>query len=304
MSAYELGYGVGSVVITAVGALLIYKGYSTWNASSGRTATQTAPARNVIPAAPTQAPATATAIQTAPADDFFFGATLRPATPSRPTTGPPTIGPPVGSPAAGPNPAIADTRWHADYSSTGSGSGSTASKNSTGLIIVAVGLLVVGVGLFQTYQSFLAPSRGIEFPDQLIGMERNETVAELLDQAQGQMASAPGIIGEVELEGAAYISGERVLYVVGGEQGATDPAEYDKFSADFEQAFTASGTGLTLTEIEAGSLGGKMWCSGAPVEGASVCAWLDEETFGLMVLSAEGADVSDSAVEIREAVVN
>ena len=123
----------------------------------------------------------------------------------------------------------------------------------------------MGVGLFQSYQSFLAPSRGIEFPDQLIGMDRDESATELIEQAQDQLATAPGIVGEVELEGAVYTSGDRVLYVMGGEKGATDPSDYDEFGAGFEQGFSAAGTRLQhWTEVEAGSLGGKMWCTEKP----------------------------------------
>jgi len=298
MSAYELGYSMGALVITAVGALLVYKGYQTWSSPSGRAVTQYAPARSTIPAAAPM-PATATSAPVAaPANDDFFGGTIRPA-----TTSPPTY-----DSAPGPNPAVTDARWHPDYSSSGAASGGSsggiASKNTTGLIVLIVGLLVVGVGLFQSYQAFLAPSRSIALPDRLIGMDRNESAVQLIEQAQDQMASAPGIFGEVELEGAVYTSGERVLYVMGGEKGAADPSDYDEFGAGFEEGFSAGGTDFTMAEVEAGSLGGKMWCTERPVQTASVCAWLDKDTFGVIVLAAEGADVQDSAVEIREAVVN
>ena len=118
------------------------------------------------------------------------------------------------------------------------------------------------------------------------------------------MATTPGIVGEVELEGAVYTSGDRVLYVMGGEKGATDPSDYDEFGAGFEEGFSETGTGFNLTEVEAGSLGGKMWCTEKPAQSASLCAWLDKDTFGVIVLAAQGADVQDSAVEIREAVVS
>ena len=289
MSAYELGVGIGSLLITVVGALLVFKGYITWNAGSTPAATQPLAVRNTVPA-PAPTPTSSATAATATADDFF-GGTILPATNMAPT---------------GPNPAVTDARWHPDYSSAGFNAASTPSKNSTGLIVLAIGLLVLGVGLFQSYQAFLAPSRGIEFPDQLIGMDRNETATDLLKETQDQLAVAPGVFGEAELEGAVYMSGERVLYVVAGETDGTDPAEYDAFSEGFEQAFAASGTGTgpTLKEVESGSLGGEMWCSHAPAEGASLCVWLDEQTFGIILLSAEGTDVSDSAVEIREAVVN
>jgi hypothetical protein len=285
MSAYEIGYGMGALIVTALGALLVYKGYATWNTPTGRVATPEPVALRSTITTPAPIPAAAT---TSPVDDFF-GGTIRPAGSNQPT---------------GVNPAVNDPRWHPDYRTGGAGTARTTSKNSTGLIVLAVGVLVLGVGLFQSYQAFLAPSRGIEFPDQLIGMDRDESAAQLIEQAQDQMANAPGIVGEVELEGAVYTSGDRVLYVMGGEKGATDPSDYDEFGAGFEEGFSAAGTGFSLTEVEAGSLGGKMWCTEKPAQNASLCAWLDKDTFGVIVLAAQGADVQDSAVEIREAVVN
>ena len=308
MSAYETGALVGMFVSLFIGASAIFRGYKLWLADrtpqesiAKSTFTGAIPTRDfgtAMPPAPAPPPASPSPMPSAPVpsttasggDDFFFGGTITPATA--------TTTPPTSAPASEP-----DTRWHPNYSAAPAPAGTSRSGSGVkGIAIMLVGVLVLGWGLYRAYDRVLAPSKSIEMPETLMGLPQSEVSDQMIAESQDQMDAATGIFDRVELEGAVYTDGKQVLYVLAGEEGTTDPSDIQEFKSGFEAAGTNANQDISMVEMDAGALGGKMWCTDDQVQGVDICAWLDADTFGAILMGGQGVDLKSSAHDIREKV--
>ena len=215
-------------------------------------------------------------------DDDFFGGSITP-----PTTGP----------APG---ATQPHLSHKDYGSFGPATASAPSATSNLPLIVGavvvLGVLALG---FLGYRMYFAPA--IVFPDELMGMDRLESDSDLgraVDQAWKQAEST--FPDGVNADMAVYMSGASMLMVAAGDVGTDEFGDADDYFNSLSQGIAQQAPQLKLTVEDPGSKGGELRCATQAAMG--ICAWVDEETFGLVVTSGLMTDSAETARSVREAV--
>lgn len=273
ISAYEIGQLVGLFLLGALGAALILKGLQQWQGKAP--VVSAGPPPMMMPTSPVTQPTPTPGA----GEDFFFAA-------------------PTGVYPAS-NPAVTDTRWHADYSS-----GTTATKspsNAKSIVLLVLGIGLVGAALLQAYLAFLAPRTTIEMPDELLGMERIEADSVLGQQLDAAAAQLTGP-GTEDLEIAGYGDIDQFIVVLGGEidDGSGSPNDY---FAGLEEGLASGGQSITLVEAEPGTLGGEMRCAILGDQSVSLCAWVGDGVVGTVVITGPAADDYESTTrEIRSNV--
>lgn len=166
------------------------------------------------------------------------------------------------------------------------------------LAMTVVGVLVLVVGFFG-YRMLFGSS--IEMPDTLMGMERIDPDSALGRELEQAFSSAELKAVDFELEVAGYSSGDRMLVVAAAERGG-DALEQDAFFTGMTGGMQTQLPGVTLEEVDAGSAGGRMQCMVMPAASAGACAWIGDETLGVVVTTGTKDDIAKTTIEVRNTI--
>ena len=139
----------------------------------------------------------------------------------------------------------------------------------------------------------------IEMPDTLMGMERVDSSSDVMQGTIEQLKEQTGTPGDVQA--AVYQSDTTMLMVMAGEVGEGDGFTADSFFSGIDKGIAQAGLGVTMTAVDPGSHGGDVRCADFPAAG--VCAWVADETFGMLSLSpSTGRDLEQASHEVRDAI--
>ena len=216
-------------------------------------------------------------------NDDFFGGSVTPPTP--PASG-------------GVNPHLAHTK---EYGSFGTPSPHTPKAGSSNLplvvgIIAALGVLVLG---FLGYRMYFGPK--IVLPDELMGYERIDPESDLGKTFEESWTQLEDLGDGIDLQVGAYPSGQKMLFVIAGDEGSKADTDVDDFFAGMSESMRSQLPGATLREEEAGAAGGTMRCFEVAQSGtnAGACAWLAEETVGIVIAAPVEGDIAEMTREVR-----
>lgn len=167
------------------------------------------------------------------------------------------------------------------------------------LVIGVVAVCAVVAAGFFGYRAFFGPK--IVMPETLLGLERANLDATVTDQVSE--LSDLGTFGDsdVNVQVGIYQSGTDSLAVLAGDTGSSDQQEIDQF---FEGLTQSMGTGLSggaWQPAAAGAHGGTMKCFQMATAGAGGCAWVSDETLGVVV-TGPGRDFAETTRQVRDAI--
>lgn len=186
---------------------------------------------------------------------------------------------------------------YGSYSSPTSAAGPGAKPHQP-VVIAIVAVIALAAVAFLGYRMYFGPK--IVLPEDLLGLERANLNTDLEESIDDLDTSSLGG-SDVDVQIGIYGSGTDILAVIAGDAGTTDPGEIDQFfNSVSEEMKSAMPTG-TLTTESAGTRGGTMKCFKVPQSGAGGCAWVGDETFG-MVVAGPGRDFADTTRQVREAI--
>lgn len=188
---------------------------------------------------------------------------------------------------------------YADFSAPASAPPTTRPSVGTWLALAVVGALVVAAGYFG-YRTFFGSS--IEMPDTLMGMERIDPDSALGRELERSLSGAEMAAGAIDFEVAGYTSADRMLFVAAADSGAGD-LEQDAFFSGLATGLKTGIPGVALKEVDAGSAGGRMQCMEVPAAAAGACAWISDETVGVVVTTGGSDDIAATTIEVRDIVV-
>jgi hypothetical protein len=218
-------------------------------------------------------------------DDFFGG----PVAPTSPSTG------------ASSNPHMVHNKEYGTFA----GPSATSSK-SRSLIPVIVGAVVLGLLIlsFFGYRMYFSHTQ-IELPDQLMGLERvdpDSPAGQSIEESWSGLKTMAG--EEVELHIGAYNAGQKTLVVVAGETGTSDSNDVSEFFNGMSESMKAQLPSATLKDADAGDAGGTMKCFDVSQSGvkAGGCAWVGDDTFGMVIGAPLEEDVAAMARDVRSEI--
>lgn len=175
-------------------------------------------------------------------------------------------------------------------------------KAVVGVLLAAVlgGLAVYGGVLgWRAYQHHRRASQiaatHVVLPPSIVGMTKKGGAL----QAQADRL-ARDINTPAPAQGAAYAATRsRTALVVAGTYAMSDQDQKDYLAGVAESARTM---GYTLSQVDAGQLGGQMTCGSAAKASQTLCAFTDVAAYGVLVVPGRGADALQTAGAFRTAV--
>lgn len=202
-----------------------------------------------------------------------------------------------------PNPAMTHTREYADFST-----GVRPPVQSAGTPVVPIVLIVVGVlvavAAFAGYRVMMSGTQ-IELPDELLGLERVDPDSAMAQEVERSYSELETYMGEdFELHVGTYTKDQQLLVVAAAEIGESGAAGQDEFFAGLSEGIASQLPTARFAEEDAGAQGGRMQCVDMPSAGSGTgaCAWIADETFGIVVMSSPGTDMADATRSVREAI--
>lgn len=170
---------------------------------------------------------------------------------------------------------------------------------TTWLVLAVVGALVAAGGYFG-YRLLFGTS--IQMPDTLIGMERIDPDSALGRELERSFSGAEMAAADMDFQVAGYTSGEQMLIVAAAESGGRE-LEQDAFFSGLATGLETGLPGISLKEVDAGAAGGRMQCMEVPAASAGACAWISEETVGVVVTTGASNDIAATTIEVRDIVI-
>ena len=222
-------------------------------------------------------------------DDFFSG----------------SITPPPAPPAPGSqvNPHLAQNK---EYGSFGGTTTVKASSSSTQPLVLGAIVLVIALVGFFGYRMYFGSS-AIELPDELQGLERLDSDSDAGQATEESWSEFSDVVGgDVEVHVGAYSSGPQTLVVAAAETSDDEMANASAFFEGVEEALRTQLPTATLDDADAGAHGGTMKCLDVTSQGlkTGACAWVDEETFGMVVGGPLDDDIAEVTRQVRDAIQN
>lgn len=209
----------------------------------------------------------------------------------------------AGSVTAQPKPPMAHARASADLAT-----GVRAPARSTASPVLPVVLIVVGVlvavAAFAGYRVATSGTQ-IELPDELLGLERVDPESAMAQEVERSWSELETYLGEdFELHVGTYTAGQQLLVVAAAEIDEGGAADQDEFFAGMSEGVAGALPQVRFAEEDAGPRGGRMQCVDMPAAGveAGACAWIADETFGVLVMTSPGTDMADATRSVREAI--
>ncbi|HVQ88533.1 MAG TPA: hypothetical protein VMT88_10165 [Actinomycetes bacterium] len=277
MTTYEWGRVIAAVFMIAAGVSMSLRAINLLRRSQTQAQSQLTP----IAQSPTPPPAP----QPAPTSDDYFFASPVSAVPVG-TTPPPAV-PPAGLVGAAssyqqlPTPtAAASQGW-----------------DTKAIFLLIAGVVLALVGTTNAYHRMWPSGRTIELPETLAGIDQLDPNSDAGRQMQSAVSDMRNTTAGTPLETQVYYEDGHFIIVA-----AADGVK-DTDAADFFEGADAgsSGLGLTLVDVPPGSLAGQLKCSEKAVNTLNACVWVDEDTVGILVGSADMLD-STKAASIREEI--
>lgn len=210
-----------------------------------------------------------------------------------------------GSVTPQPAPTVTYTREYADFTPGIRPPAQSAANPVMTIVLVVVGALVA-LAAFAGYRVMMSGTQ-IELPDELLGLERVDPESAMAQEVERSWAELETYVNEdVELHVGTYIEGQQMLVVAAAEVGEGGAAGQDEFFAGLSEGVAGQLPSARLTEEDAGVQGGRMQCFNMSSVGgeAGACAWIADETFGIVVMTSRGADVAEATRSVREAIQN
>lgn len=167
------------------------------------------------------------------------------------------------------------------------------------LVLAVVGGIVLVAGFFGYRMIF---GSAIEMPDTLMGMERIDPDSALGRELERAFSSAELDAVDFEFEVAGYSSGERTLVVAAADRGGNE-LEQEAFFTGITGGMQTQLPGVSLEEVDAGSAGGRMQCMVMPAAGAGACAWIGDDTLGVVVTTGTKDDIARTTIDVRDIIV-
>lgn len=191
------------------------------------------------------------------------------------------------------------TQGYADFTVATSAPTATRPPVATWLVLAVVGALLV-VGGYVGYRMLTGTS--IEMPDTMMGMERIDPDSALGQELERSFSGAEMAAADMDFQVAGYTSGEQMLLVAAAESGGQE-LEQDAFFSGLATGLKTGLPGVSLKEVDAGSAGGRMQCMEVPAAAAGACAWISDETVGVVVTTGGSDDIAATTIEVRDTVV-
>jgi hypothetical protein len=169
------------------------------------------------------------------------------------------------------------------------------------LLVAVTGLLAVFVGGFglKAYRDHVRASEiqhtSVAFPTTIGGLTKRATAA--------GAASVDQLVSAVPTpalpKGATYAAKGRLGVVFASAFAMTDAGQRDYLGSARE---SASALGFTLVQVDAGRLGGQLWCGASVHKAQTFCAFADVASFGALIVPGVGAQGQTLAGAFRAAV--
>lgn len=208
-----------------------------------------------------------------------------------------------GSDTPPPNPALTNTREYGDFTTGVRPRAQSTANPLLPVILIVVGILVA-VAAFAGYRVMMSGTQ-IELPDELLGLERVDPDSAMAQEVERSWSELETYMGEdVELHVGTYTEGKQLLVVAAAETGEDGAAGQDEFFAGLSEGMTSQLPTARFTDEDAGEPGGRMQCVDMPTAGVSAgaCAWIADETLGIVVITSPDTDMADATRTIREAI--
>jgi hypothetical protein len=197
-------------------------------------------------------------------------------------------------------PQTGHTREYADLTVPPSAAPASKRASTTPwLVLAVVGGIVLVAGFFGYRMIF---GSAIEMPDTLMGMERIDPDSALGRELERAFSSAELDAVDFEFEVAGYSSGERTLVVAAADRGGNE-LEQEAFFTGITGGMQTQLPGVSLEEVDAGSAGGRMQCMVMPAAGAGACAWIGDDTLGVVVTTGTKDDIARTTIDVRDIIV-
>ena len=202
-----------------------------------------------------------------------------------------------------PNPALTNTREYGDFTTGVRPPAQSTANPFLPVILIVIGILVA-VAAFAGYRVMTSGTQ-IELPDELLGLERVDPDSAMAQEVESSYSELETYMGEdFELHVGTYTQDQQLLVVAAAEIGESGATGQDEFFAGLSEGGTSQLPTARFAEEDAGAQGGRMQCVDMPTAGGSAgaCAWIADETFGIVVMSSPGTDMADATRTIREAI--
>lgn len=197
-------------------------------------------------------------------------------------------------------PHASHTKEYADFSVPGPAAPSTTKSKSVVWYLLAIPVALVVVAGAWVY-GVQAMRTSIELPDTLLGMERIDPESALGREIEDSFRAADVALPNIDLEVAGYTSGSRMLVVAAAEAGGTGDVADDYF-AGIVQGMQTGLPGVRLEEADAGRAGGRMQCMQVREAAAGMCAWIAEDTVGVVVDTGSDAEAASTTIAVRDEI--
>ena len=164
----------------------------------------------------------------------------------------------------------------------------------------------MAVAAFAGYRVMMSGTQ-IDLPDELLGLERVDPDSAMAEEVERSYSELETYMGEdFELHVGTYTNDQQLLVVAAAEIGESGAAGQDEFFAGLSEGIASELPTARFAEEDAGAQGGRMQCVDMPSAGggAGACAWIADETFGIVVMSSPGTDMADATRSVREAIEN
>jgi hypothetical protein len=167
------------------------------------------------------------------------------------------------------------------------------------MVAVCAALAVFGGGLgLQAYRdhqrSQEIENTRVQLPGSIAGMVKKAGLQGQLDALLRQVPTP------TPPQGAAYAATKaKVALVFAGAFAMSDGDQRDYLTSARE---SATALGYPLSQVDAGSLGGQMWCGSNAAKTKTFCAFVDVAAYGGMVLPGAGPAAQATASTFRSAV--
>lgn len=161
--------------------------------------------------------------------------------------------------------------------------------------LVALGVLAaIAVPVFLD-QRDLARSTTVSAPEQVLGLPHLTDATSAAAESRMQLLPGPG----------DHVGG---VYGTGGVRLVVGAARYHLSRSDQEEYLTSAGReaslqGATLSDVEAGRLGGSMRCGASARLPMTICVFADGGSYGVVVVTGPADDPTGMARSAREAFV-
>lgn len=165
-------------------------------------------------------------------------------------------------------------------------------------VLGLAGVFAAGFGL-KAYRAHVRASEiqhtTVGFPASVAGLTKRS--------ASAGAASVDRLISAVPTpappQGAAYAVKKNVAVVFAAAYAMPDAGQRDYLGSARE---SAGALGFTLTKVDAGPLGGQMWCGSNPRKAQTFCAFADVASYGAMLVPGVGSQGQTLAANFRTAV--